>query len=207
MADTPHPDMILHRGRFTTLDPARPSASAVAISGGRFTHVGNDHDIMALAGPRTRVIDLRGRRVLPGLIDNHVHPFLCAILLPTEIIAPEPWLMPDGSAVMLDASQLPCITQDNPPGCGPRRNSFAVLGYPTNWGIAEQRAREFGQRMQRAERCAPSSFTPVSASWSNSKSSTSVLQPSPVWHSPQSAGKDSCGSTGPSPDHQRCSPA
>ncbi|MCA9672344.1 MAG: LamG domain-containing protein [Myxococcales bacterium] len=47
-----------------------------------------------------------------------------------------PWLMPDGSAVMLDASQLPCITQDNPPGCGPRRNSFAVLGYPTNWGIA-----------------------------------------------------------------------
>ena len=47
MADTPHPDMILHRGRFTTLDPARPSASAVAISGGRFTHVGNDHDIMA----------------------------------------------------------------------------------------------------------------------------------------------------------------
>ena len=73
MADTPHPDMILHRGRFTTLDPARPSASAVAISGGRFTHVGNDHDIMALAGPRTRVIDLRGRRVLPGLIDNHLH--------------------------------------------------------------------------------------------------------------------------------------
>ncbi|MCB2043592.1 MAG: amidohydrolase family protein, partial [Rhodoferax sp.] len=41
--------------------------------GGRFTHVGNDHDIMALAGPRTRVIDLRGRRVLPGLIDNHLH--------------------------------------------------------------------------------------------------------------------------------------
>ena len=73
MADTPHPDMILHRGRFTTLDPARPSASAVAIAGGRFTHVGNDHDIMALAGPRTRVIDLRGRRVLPGLIDNHLH--------------------------------------------------------------------------------------------------------------------------------------
>ncbi|MCZ4316267.1 amidohydrolase [Comamonadaceae bacterium G21597-S1] len=73
MADTPHPDMILHRGRFTTLDPAQPNASAVAIAGGRFTHVGNDHDIMALAGPRTRVIDLRGRRVLPGLIDNHLH--------------------------------------------------------------------------------------------------------------------------------------
>jgi predicted amidohydrolase YtcJ len=73
MADTPIADMVLHHGLFTTLDRAQPTATAVAISDGRFTHVGNDHEIMALAGPRTRVIDLRGRRVLPGLIDNHLH--------------------------------------------------------------------------------------------------------------------------------------
>lgn len=67
------PDLILHRGLFTTLDKANPNASAVAISGGVFTHVGRDHEVMSLAGPHTKVIDLQGRRVLPGLIDNHLH--------------------------------------------------------------------------------------------------------------------------------------
>ena len=67
------PDLILHRGLFTTLDKANPNASAVAISGGVFTHVGRDHEVMPLAGPNTKVIDLQGRRVLPGLIDNHLH--------------------------------------------------------------------------------------------------------------------------------------
>ncbi|CAN5199379.1 amidohydrolase [soil metagenome] len=75
MAETPitSPELILHRGLFTTLDRSNPNASAVAISGGRFTHVGREHEILPLAGPATRVIDLHGKRVLPGLIDNHLH--------------------------------------------------------------------------------------------------------------------------------------
>jgi predicted amidohydrolase YtcJ len=67
------PDLILHRGLFTTLDRSNPHAEAVAIKDGRFTHVGRANEIMALAGPATRVIDLQGKRVLPGLIDNHCH--------------------------------------------------------------------------------------------------------------------------------------
>jgi predicted amidohydrolase YtcJ len=67
------PDLILHRGLFTTLDRGNPTASAVAIKDGVFTVVGHDHEVMKLAGPSTKVIDLRGRRVLPGLIDNHLH--------------------------------------------------------------------------------------------------------------------------------------
>lgn len=67
------PDLILHRGLFATLDRTNPTASAVAITGGRFTAVGHDAEVMRLAGPATRVIDLAGRRVLPGLIDNHLH--------------------------------------------------------------------------------------------------------------------------------------
>jgi predicted amidohydrolase YtcJ len=67
------PDLILHRGLFTTLDRSNPTAEAVAIKDGRFTHVGRANDIMPLAGPNTQMIDLHGKRVLPGLIDNHIH--------------------------------------------------------------------------------------------------------------------------------------
>jgi predicted amidohydrolase YtcJ len=66
-------DLILRNGRFTTLDRANPIASAVAIGDGNFTAVGRDNEVMALAGPNTRIVDLKGRRVLPGLIDNHLH--------------------------------------------------------------------------------------------------------------------------------------
>jgi predicted amidohydrolase YtcJ len=55
-------DLILRNGRFTTLDRANPAAIAVAITDGVFTAVGRDADAMRLAGPATRVIDLKGRR-------------------------------------------------------------------------------------------------------------------------------------------------
>jgi len=66
-------DFILRSGRFTTLDRSNPTATAVAITDGRFTAVGRDEDVMPLAGASTRIIDLKGRRALPGLIDNHLH--------------------------------------------------------------------------------------------------------------------------------------
>jgi len=67
------PDLVLHNGRFTTLDRAKPTATAVAIKNGQFVAVGGDADVMPLAGGGTRVIDLKGRAALPGLIDNHLH--------------------------------------------------------------------------------------------------------------------------------------
>jgi predicted amidohydrolase YtcJ len=66
-------DLVLHSGLVTTLDRANPTASAIAIKDGRFLAVGQNREVMPLAGPSTRVIDLKGRRVLPGLIDNHLH--------------------------------------------------------------------------------------------------------------------------------------
>jgi predicted amidohydrolase YtcJ len=66
-------DLILHHGLITTLDRTNPTASAVAIKDGRFLAVGGDREIMALAGPDTKIVDLKGKRVLPGLIDNHTH--------------------------------------------------------------------------------------------------------------------------------------
>ena len=67
------PDLIFHRGLFTTLDRSNPHAEAVAIKDGKFIAVGRANDVMPLAGPATRIIDLHGKRVLPGLIDNHCH--------------------------------------------------------------------------------------------------------------------------------------
>ena len=65
-------DLILTTGRFTTLDRSNPTASAVAIK----TACSSPSDATksdAARRPATRVIDLKGRRVLPGLIDNHLH--------------------------------------------------------------------------------------------------------------------------------------
>ncbi len=70
---TATPDLILHHGLFTTLDRSNPTASAVAVKDGKFVAVGRDEDVMPRAGSQTAIIDLNGRRVLPGLIDNHLH--------------------------------------------------------------------------------------------------------------------------------------
>jgi predicted amidohydrolase YtcJ len=67
------PDLILHRGRITTLDRSKPTASALAIKHGVFSAVGEDRAVLPLAGATTRIVDLQGRHVVPGLIDNHLH--------------------------------------------------------------------------------------------------------------------------------------
>ncbi len=66
-------DTILFNGRFTTLDKAKPDPQAVAIADGKFLAVGDESEIRAFQGPGTRIIDLGGRRVIPGLIDSHTH--------------------------------------------------------------------------------------------------------------------------------------
>jgi predicted amidohydrolase YtcJ len=66
-------DAILRNGRITTLDRTRPQATALAIKDGLFAAVGAEADVMALQGEATRVIDLGGRRVIPGLNDSHTH--------------------------------------------------------------------------------------------------------------------------------------
>jgi predicted amidohydrolase YtcJ len=67
------PDTILRNARIATMDRQLPAASAVAIADGRFIAVGSDEEIMRLATPSTKVLDGKGRRVIPGLIDSHIH--------------------------------------------------------------------------------------------------------------------------------------
>lgn len=68
--------LVLKNGRFHTVDPARPWATSVAIRDGRLVAVGSDADTERLTGKQTRVIDLRGRLVLPAFHDVHSHPVL-----------------------------------------------------------------------------------------------------------------------------------
>lgn len=67
-------DVIFVNGKFSTLDDTVPQAEAVAVTGGRFSAVGTRAEVEKLAGPATEVVDLGGRRVVPGLIDAHCHP-------------------------------------------------------------------------------------------------------------------------------------
>lgn len=67
------PELILANGRIHTVDDRNPSATAVAIRHGRFVAVGSDEEIRALAGATTRIEDLQGAAVVPGLIDAHNH--------------------------------------------------------------------------------------------------------------------------------------
>ena len=67
------PDIVLVNGKIVTVDDRFTIAQALAIKGERILKVGTTAEVEALRGPQTRVIDLAGRTVIPGLIDNHAH--------------------------------------------------------------------------------------------------------------------------------------
>jgi hypothetical protein len=67
-------DVVFHNGSIYTVDGARSWADAVAVDGGRIVYVGSDEGAAALSGPSTQVVDLRGRMMLPGFQDVHIHP-------------------------------------------------------------------------------------------------------------------------------------
>lgn len=71
-----HPDLIVTGARVYTVDAERPWAEAFAVSAGRITAVGDRGEVERLAGPGTRVRDLGGGFVMPGLTDVHNHHFL-----------------------------------------------------------------------------------------------------------------------------------
>ena len=67
------PDRILYNGKILTVDEKFSTAQAIAIRGERIVAVGTDEAIRKLADSRTAQTDLKGRTVIPGLIDNHLH--------------------------------------------------------------------------------------------------------------------------------------
>ena len=67
------PDLVLYNGKISTVDASNTEVQAIAIRDGDIIATGTDAPIRALAKQHTKVINLQGRRVLPGLIDGHLH--------------------------------------------------------------------------------------------------------------------------------------
>ena len=72
-AGTTPADIILTNGKIITVDPAFTIAQAIAIAGDRILAVGPDAAMAAMASPATRVVDLKGKAVIPGITDGHAH--------------------------------------------------------------------------------------------------------------------------------------
>jgi predicted amidohydrolase YtcJ len=70
--------LILRNGKILTVDSKFSVAQALAVSGNRIAAVGADADVMKLAGPNTQIVDLKGKTVVPGLIDTHLHTYSIA---------------------------------------------------------------------------------------------------------------------------------
>ena len=79
------PDTVLLNGKVVTLDARSTTQEAIAVRDGHIIAVGTTADIRKLAGPATRVIDARGRTVIPGLIDSHLHAIRAALSFSTEV--------------------------------------------------------------------------------------------------------------------------
>ena len=87
--------VIYRARRFITMNDSSPSVEAVAIRDSRFVAVGSLQEVMQIVGPNHVLSDRFADKVIvPGLIDQHLHPMLGATTLTTEIIAPEDWKLP-----------------------------------------------------------------------------------------------------------------
>lgn len=82
----PTADIIITNARILTMDRARPRAEALAIAGNRLLAVGGRDDIEALKARHTRMIDARGKTVLPGIIESHMHLFMGSVELDSLMV-------------------------------------------------------------------------------------------------------------------------
>ncbi len=89
---------ILTARKILTMEPERPTATAVAIAGGRIVEVGSLDEVRAAVGTRRFEIDtsFADKVLVPGFVDPHIHPTLAATILPLEIVSAMAWTTPNG---------------------------------------------------------------------------------------------------------------
>jgi predicted amidohydrolase YtcJ len=119
-------DIILNNGRITTGDPSHSEARNLAIKDGRITGVDDAEEYER--GPETRVIDLQGRRVIPGLNDSHLHVIRAGLYFNLELR----W---DGVPSLSDALRMLKEQADRTPP----PHWVRVIGGWNEWQFAEKR--------------------------------------------------------------------
>ena len=120
------PDTVLLDGKIVQYDAA--PAEALAVRDGRIAAIGRSADIRALAGPATRVIDLSGRTVIPGLIDSHIHAIRAGLTYTSEVH----WIGARSLAEALDRIRAAAQT-------APKGSWLVVAGGWTELQFAEAR--------------------------------------------------------------------
>ncbi|WP_273453206.1 amidohydrolase [Nevskia ramosa] len=122
------PTLIVRNAKITTLDRQNPQATALAITDGRFVAVGAEDEVMKLAGRNTQIIDAARRRLIPGLIDSHIHVIRGGLNYNLELR----W---DGVPSLADAMRR---LRDQVART-PAPQWIRVVGGFTEWQFAEQR--------------------------------------------------------------------
>ncbi|RZJ73067.1 amidohydrolase [Flavobacterium sp.] len=153
-------DMIVHHAKITTQTAAQPTASALAVKGGRIYAVGNDAEILAMKDSHTKIIDAQGRRLIPGLQDSHIHPLnernfnhkvrwdgVPTLKRALEMLKEQAARTPEGQWVRVTGGWSPYQFAENRMPT-PEELSKAVpnrpllLHYAYNWGFLNQPARK-----------------------------------------------------------------
>lgn len=98
-------DIILINGKIITQDKNSSIAAALAIQGGNIASVGTDDAIKKLAGPKTVIVDLGGRTVIPGLIDSHMHGIRSALTFAIETDWSHISSLDEGLKIISDAAR------------------------------------------------------------------------------------------------------
>ncbi len=128
------PEAVFFNGKIVTLDAAGSTAGAVAVQGGKILKVGSVDEIKKLAGSSTRLVDLGGKTVVPGLIDAHCHPM-------ETIMLKETWVdcrYPQTSSVKQALANIAAWAKKTPKGAwiyvacvSASENKFAEKRIPT----------------------------------------------------------------------------
>ena len=155
-------DTVLLNGKILTVDTQFSTRQALAIRDGKILALGSSAEMKKLAGPRSRVIDLQGRTVIPGLIDNHIHGIRAAQTFSTEVnwigaaslaealgrirdaaqrMKPGSWLIVATPPATLDAfPEKRRPTQAELTAAAPNNPVYVQLGY--GWAMMTPRAFE-----------------------------------------------------------------